>query len=585
MDPLRSSLIAFAAAAATSVVAISASAQISQPDGTLVPDQNTSGDYFDTSRYNVNTLGLGTMLNALENGLVDYRADAAIEPSTFSPLCGLQGSMILRGGSCNMDFGWYCVDHVPTSNTDPNFVPLVTATDVRSYHDALTGTYEQYKNDDKGFVPLIGMPPVQGAPLEGVQEHPVFQNCPSQQIGFALMPTGIAISSVGSAVCNQPKFSQAQLNTTHAGSGQPWISALVYASQTSPGVFYIAFEDLPSSPSSFVDYSVVPSTWGQDSDFNDFVYMVEGIQCKGGGQICDTGAPGKCGIGVTECTIDGAAGACTPRFGPEQEECNNIDDDCDGLIDGDGLCPAEAPRCFEGECVANCGGGEFPCPAGYVCDDATSLCVVASCLGVVCGPEQVCKDGLGCVGGCEGVTCPTGQDCISGQCIDLCQGQACPDGFVCTKGACIADCHCLACPNATDTCSPDGRCIDTACDSVVCADGLICRAGVCVDACDGVTCPGGQICVAGGCQDAVGPGTGGGGSTIDGTGGGFIGALGGTDTGGSGTNPGNPPVAPVSESGCGCRTASRGPVGAAGAASLLLLGLAFARRRRRRPVA
>jgi MYXO-CTERM domain-containing protein len=584
MAHLRSTLLASLAAAAATGVAVSASGQIAQPDGTLVPDQNTSGDYFDTSRYNVNTLGLGTMLDTLEDGLVDYRADAATEPSVFSPLCGLTGSMIMRGGSCNMDFGWYCVDHPPTSNTDPNFVPLVTAAEVRAYHDALTGTYEQYKNDDKGFVPLIGMPPVEGAPLEGVREHPVFQieNCPSQKIGFAIMPTGIAISSVGEAVCDQAKFSESRLNPTHS-SGQPWISALVYASQTRPGVFYLAFEDLPSSATSFVDYSLVPSEWSQDSDFNDFVYMVEGIQCDGGGLICPTGLPGKCGIGVTECTVDGTEGACTPRFSPETEECNNIDDDCDGVIDGEGLCPVEAPHCFEGSCVADCGGGEFPCPGGYECDPTSLLCVATGCLGVICGADQVCRNGI-CVGGCEGVSCPSGQDCISGECIDLCAGQNCPAGFVCEKGACIADCNCLPCAAGKD-CGADGKCIDTACLGVECPAGQACNAGVCSDPCIDRTCPGGQICQVldnkGVCVDDPAAGSGG----TDGSGGGLsIDSTGGNDPtlGSGGGNVGNPPMAPESDSGCGCRAATGRGAGSAAAASLLLLGLAFARRRRHR---
>ncbi len=115
----------------------SAMAQLAQLDGVLVPDQERSGAYFDTSRYNVDTLGLGTALDLLESGLVDYQADAAVEPSVFSPVFDLQASLIVRGESCHMDFGWYCIDHVPTSNPDQNFVPLVTADEVASYHDAL----------------------------------------------------------------------------------------------------------------------------------------------------------------------------------------------------------------------------------------------------------------------------------------------------------------------------------------------------------------------------------------------------------------------------------------------------------------
>ena len=564
----------FTAVAAT-CVAISANAQVRQPApfvvngieyDTVPVDQRYSSDYYpDQWGPGMNDLGLGILFDQLEGGLVDYQLDAAIEPAVFSPLCGLKGSMILRGGSCRMDFGWYCVDDPST------FVPLVTSAEVLAYHDGLTGTYEQYKNNDKGFVPLIGMPPVEGAPLESVRESPAFLNCPSQQIGFTIVPTGDNIPSAGAPVCTQQKYSQASLNMKHALTGQPWISALTYGSKSRPGVFYVAFEDLPSSPTEFN-----PPTgqgWVADGDFNDFVYMVEGILCEGGGQICDTRQPGKCGIGVTECTVDGTPGACTPRFQPEQEECNNIDDDCDGLVDGDGLCPPEAPRCFEGTCVADCGGGEFPCEVGYECDSASGLCVESGCIGVVCAAEQVCKGGA-CVGGCEGVTCLPGLTCVSGECLDLCQGQVCPSGFVCEKGACIPDCHCLPCTDPTDQCGDDGKCIDTACLGVTCPEGQHCNDGVCNDPCSIMNCLEGQICQVRGntgvCVADYGIGSGGTGIEVIGTGGNPRNV----------DNVGDSLEAPVSRSGCGCRSAASNGSGSA-AAVLLLLGIAFVRRRRR----
>ncbi|MBN2194288.1 MAG: hypothetical protein JW751_15835 [Polyangiaceae bacterium] len=584
-------LFASLVALTTAVVAGSAAGQVPQPapffvDGTeytSVPvDQAESGDYFDTSKFNVATLGLGALFNALGEPM-HYQLDAGTEPAVFAPLCGLSGQMILRGGGCRMDFGWYCVDDPST------FVPLVTSADVMAYHDSLTGEWEQYKNDDKSFVPVIGMPPVQGAPLEDIQNHPVFQACPSKHIGFSIKPVAGAageIPSVQQAVCTQQKFSEARLNTIHTASGQPWVSALSYASRKSPGIFYIAFEDLPSDGATFnPPVDVGDDNWVADGDFNDFVYRIQGIQCVGGGQRCDTNKAGICSIGITECTVNGEPGECTQMFEPSGEVCDNVDNDCDGTIDGDGLCPPETPVCAGGVCVGRCSTGEFPCDLDKVCDPAIDACVDPACLGVVCtGENEHCEKGS-CVGGCQGVVCPSGQDCLFGNCVDLCQGTSCPDGFVCVAGACITDCNCLPCSDGF-ACGADGKCIDTACQNVICPAGQVCREGACVDPCVGVTCPAGQACNpnTGICEDDPVEGTGGsmegtgGGAIVDGSGG--VPGIGGATMGAT-SGTGQRLAGPPTEDGCGCRTVQRGRSGS-GLALLSLLGLAVRRLRRER---
>ena len=53
---------------------------------------------------------------------------------------------------------------------------------------------------------------------------------------------------------------------------------------------------------------------------------------------CDTGMPGVCAQGVTECQI-GAGITCKPTIRSSPETCNNLDDDCDGVIDNG--CPID----------------------------------------------------------------------------------------------------------------------------------------------------------------------------------------------------------------------------------------------------
>ncbi|MBL8679166.1 MAG: hypothetical protein JNK05_08380 [Myxococcales bacterium] len=80
------------------------------------------------------------------------------------------------------------------------------------------------------------------------------------------------------------------------------------------------------------------------------------------------------------------------------EQCNNRDDDCDGMIDEDDpmapLCAA-GQTCRAGACVS---GG---CPAG------TTAC------GGAC--VNLASDTLHC-GAC-GSACPAGQRCASGVCV------------------------------------------------------------------------------------------------------------------------------------------------------------------------
>src|SRR5262249_8777738 len=155
----------------------------------------------------------------------------------------------------------------------------------------------------------------------------------------------------------------------------------------------------------------------------------------GGGQPCDTGKPGICAAGLTECTSSGTT--CKQLAPPAPSEtCNGLDDDCNGQTDEGAPCPP-GETCDKGKCSPSCTSNEYPCPTGLVCADAH--CVDPACATVTCPSGQVCSAGT-CKAPCDGVTCPHPQVCRVGVCVDPCVGVTCQKGQVCEGGVCVLDC-------------------------------------------------------------------------------------------------------------------------------------------------
>jgi hypothetical protein len=64
----------------------------------------------------------------------------------------------------------------------------------------------------------------------------------------------------------------------------------------------------------------------------------DGALCTTGAEhSCHTGPPGTDGVGVchagSEACVDGTWGPCTGEVVPAAEVCNNLDDDCNGIVD------------------------------------------------------------------------------------------------------------------------------------------------------------------------------------------------------------------------------------------------------------
>ncbi len=501
--------------AACLLLSSTAAATVTEPSGVGVPQASTQD----------------IQLNAFfasKGEPIDWKADAASTPNSFSPLCGFTATFVLHGANCPLDFAWYNETGAPPSASDLHtIIPAGSAVGA-----SFTGT--SIKGDPSYLGGLVGFALVGNPAQFCTQTH-----------------------------YSNPKWNQTCTSCTPAAN---WITTLIYPSTKDPNAFYVAFEDGPTSSSAF----------NNDGDFNDDVFLVSGVTCVGGGQQCDTGHPGICAAGVTQCTASGTT--CQQISQAGTEKCNAVDDDCNGQTDEGDICPTGLV-CDKGTCVTNCQQGEFQCPSGLVCS-ANGHCVDPACKDVTCDAGKVCIGGT-CKGACDGVVCPYQQVCRAGACVDPCAGVTCGSNQVCDTGICVNRCDCLPCAANKACVSSTGVCIAAACAGVTCAAGKHCEAGSCVGSCTGVVCPSGQACDSGQCVDAPkadGGSTDGGGTNSSAS----SGLVGSPDAGTS--NPADDPTATWGarpKSGCGCAAVGES-TGNKMALAAAALGLAVLGRRRGR---
>ncbi len=186
---------------------------------------------------------------------------------------------------------------------------------------------------------------------------------------------------------------------------------------------------------------------------------------------------GDCRPGINTCQADPSGGAgwiCAGGQGPIVEQCDGRDNNCDGAIDNDAICP-DGQGCADGECVSRCEPvAQTPCGPGRACQNG--LCRYAACVLKPCPAGFKCDLLRGCIDRCDGVICPGGTRCENGECRG-CAIEGCPESLICRAGACVAH----------------------PCAGKSCGGGAFCRDGACVKLCSGVTCPAGQICNDGAC--------------------------------------------------------------------------------------
>lgn len=498
---------------ATLLLSAPAAADVTQPNGLVIPRDSMNGE---------------TQLSTLfadRGEAIDFVSDGDSAPATFSPLCDFSATFVLNEAGSRFGLAWYNAG-APTAPTGGDLHVIMPA----------------------------GTPVGTRVTSSDIRSDPAYAG---GLIGFALVG--------GQTHYSEPAYNPVCTSCAPPG---PWIMAVIYRSTSIPNAYYLAFEDGNVGDS--------PGAFNNDGDYNDDVFLLEGLVCAGGGVECDTGMPGLCAAGLTQCS--GGSIECRPTLTARDEECNGVDDDCDGSVDDGDLCATDEV-CDRGVCVGRC-MGEFGCAPGLECN-AAGFCVESACLPITCVDGEICRAGA-CTGPCTGVTCPGEQLCRAGRCVDPCAGVTCDAGRVCDRGICRERCECEGCAAGLSCDAASGACETSACVGVDCSPspGTVCRDGACVDACAGAVCPRGQICAMGECvadpdfgADAGVTGEDAGTTTRD------AGAA--PMDAGSALDGGRGPRTSVS-SGCGCRAAGARDTGGAPIAALGLAALAIGLARRRR---
>ena len=196
---------------------------------------------------------------------------------------------------------------------------------------------------------------------------------------------------------------------------------------------------------------------GIDNDNDDLIDCLD-PDCEGAVDgACNTGLPGICADGILVCM--GGAAVCMQNNQPQPELCNDLDDDCDGLIDED--FPNKGMPCTVGI-------GACQRTGTYICtvDGSGTICDAVPGQPMPEGPpgDPTCSDGLD--NDCDGST-----DMMDPDCMPLPPETNCFDGID-NDNDDLIDCMDPDCEGAVD-----GACITGL--PGICADGtLTCVGGM-----------------------------------------------------------------------------------------------------------
>jgi hypothetical protein len=232
---------------------------------------------------------------------------------------------------------------------------------------------------------------------------------------------------------------------------------------------------------------------------------------------------GECQRGTLGCV--GGVVVCQGGLGPQPEQCDCKDNNCDGVTDEEDpplcspgkTCVRAGKRCV---CAEPCRAGELACFGGAECtttvrssDEAPgSYCIGPDACGdcsmetvsdaqgnVECAPEDLARPGrpipvceckeMACHSPCFGIGCDGGLACVpTGWAKGTCHEQSCyffgcDPGEVCLGGLCRTD-----------------PCADSPCaDGEVCEPDTDYEGYVCTESCAGVKCKAPERCVEGRC--------------------------------------------------------------------------------------
>lgn len=228
-----------------------------------------------------------------------------------------------------------------------------------------------------------------------------------------------------------------------------------------------------------------------DDDCNGVIDdLPDEIECKITNQFGTCIGKGKCIGGVVDCKGQT----------PQPEQCNGIDDDCNGLTD-DSLCYDGNP-CTKDLCDIGSGTCVFE-PIAGPCDDGNVCTINDHCEDGKCMPGSMknCDDGNVCTDD----FCDTG----TGECKHINNNAPCEDGNKCTLNDKCVNGICQS--GQYKDCKDDNPCTDKeACDEktgnciwepkngIPCDDGNPCTTG---EQCAGGKCVGGKdYCIGKTCE-------------------------------------------------------------------------------------